>query len=376
MSGLAVSGVMKAFGGTAVLRGAALDVADGDLAAVLGPSGCGKTTLLRIVAGFERAEAGSVRIGGAEVGGLAPEKRRVGIVPQDAALFPHLSVAGNVGFGLVRGLFRRAGVGVLERVEECLELVGLGGYGSRMPYQLSGGQQQRVALARALAPRPGVVLLDEPFNALDRSLRGTVRDDVRAALKKAGATAVLVTHDQEEALSMADTVAVMRDGVIVQQGTPEELYARPADLGVATFVGEAVVLHAEATNGTVTCALGSLRADGTSGTGGVVGRSGDASGTGGVVRRGGDASGTGGVVRRGSDASGTGWVALRPEQLVLERGGAARVERVEFFGHDAAVTVVLPDGGVVRARAGGEAAYRVGDRVSVRVEGPVLFFGE
>ncbi|MFD9942171.1 ABC transporter ATP-binding protein [Nonomuraea sp. NPDC059023] len=337
MSGLAVSGVTKAFGGTAVLRGAALEVADGDLAAVLGPSGCGKTTLLRIVAGFERAETGSVRIGGAEVGGLAPEKRRVGIVPQDAALFPHLSVAGNVGFGLVRGLFRRAGGGVLERVEECLELVGLGGYGSRMPYQLSGGQQQRVALARALAPRPGVVLLDEPFNALDRSLRGTVRDDVRAALKKAGATAVLVTHDQEEALSMADTVAVMRDGVIVQQGTPEELYARPADLGVATFVGEAVVLEAVVANGTVTCALGSLQADG---------------------------------------ASGTGRVALRPEQLVLERGGAARVERVEFFGHDAAVTVVLPDGGVVRARARGEAAYRVGDSVEVRVEGPVLFFGE
>ncbi|MFI6387749.1 ABC transporter ATP-binding protein [Nonomuraea sp. NPDC050540] len=358
MSGLAVSGVTKAFGGAPVLRGAALEVADGDLAAVLGPSGCGKTTLLRIVAGFERADAGSVRIGGAEVGGLAPEKRRVGIVPQDAALFPHLSVAGNVGFGLVRGLFRRAGAGVAERVEECLELVGLGGYGSRMPYQLSGGQQQRVALARALAPRPGVVLLDEPFNALDRSLRGTVRDDVRAALKKAGATAVLVTHDQEEALSMADTVAVMRDGVIVQQGAPEELYARPADLGVATFVGEAVVLEALASNGTVTCALGSLRAD-------------DASARGEAAPQ-----GDGGGSWRGDGASGSGWVALRPEQLVLERGGVARVERVEFFGHDAAVTVVLPGGVVVRARARGEVAYRVGDTVGVRVEGPVLFFGE
>ncbi|MEV4897411.1 ABC transporter ATP-binding protein [Nonomuraea sp. NPDC055795] len=379
MSGLDVSGVTKAFGGAPVLRGAALDVADGDLAAVLGPSGCGKTTLLRIVAGFERADAGSVRIGGAEVGGLAPEKRRVGIVPQDAALFPHLSVAGNVGFGLVRGLFRRAGAGVAERVEECLELVGLGGYGSRMPYQLSGGQQQRVALARALAPRPGVVLLDEPFNALDRSLRGTVRDDVRAALKKAGATAVLVTHDQEEALSMADTVAVMRDGVIVQQGTPEELYARPADLGVATFVGEAVVLEAVAVNGTVTCALGSLRAGDVSATRGAapqgdggVGPQGD----GGVRRRGDGAPGSGAVEWRGDGAPGSGWVALRPEQLVLERGGVARVERVEFFGHDAAVTVVLPGGVVVRARARGEAAYRVGDTVGVRVEGPVLFFGE
>ncbi|MFI6499242.1 ABC transporter ATP-binding protein [Nonomuraea typhae] len=333
MSGLHVRGVSKAFGATPVLRGAALEVADGALAAVLGPSGCGKTTLLRVVAGFERADAGSVRIGGKEVGGLAPEKRRVGIVPQEAALFPHLSVAGNVGFGLGR---RSRSAGVAARVEECLELVGLGGYGTRMPYQLSGGQQQRVALARALAPRPGVVLLDEPFNALDRSLRGTVRDDVRAALKKAGATAVLVTHDQEEALSMADTVAVMRDGVIVQQGTPEELYARPADLGVATFVGEAVVLAASAADGVVVCALGSLPDSG---------------------------------------ASGVGHVAVRPEQLVLSPGGAGVVERVEFFGHDAAITVLLPDGGSVRARTRG-VGHRPGDRVEVRVEGPVLFFAE
>lgn len=327
MSGLTVSGVEKAFDGTQVLRGAALDVADGDLAAVLGPSGCGKTTLLRIVAGFERADSGSVRIAGTEVIGLPPEKRRVGIVPQEAALFPHLSVARNVAFGLPRGSGARVG--------ECLELVGLGGYGPRMPYELSGGQQQRVALARALAPRPGVVLLDEPFNALDRSLRGTVRDDVRAALKKAGATAVLVTHDQEEALSMADTVAVMREGVIVQQGTPAALYATPCDLGVATFVGEAVVLEGSAAGGTISCALGELRANGT---------------------------------------SGPGQVAVRPEQFVLTPGETGTVERVEFFGHDAAVTVALPDGIVVRARTRGDVDYRPGDRVSVSVEGPVLFF--
>jgi iron(III) transport system ATP-binding protein len=329
MSGLKVAGIVKAFSGTPVLRGAAMEVADGDLAAVLGPSGCGKTTLLRIVAGFERADAGSVLIGGAEVGHLPPERRRVGVVPQDAALFPHLSVARNVGFGLARGS--------RERIAECLELVGLGGYGGRMPYELSGGQQQRVALARALAPRPGVVLLDEPFNALDRSLRTSVRDDVRAALKAAGATAVMVTHDQEEALSMADTVAVMREGEIVQQGDPVRLYSSPADVGVAAFVGEAVVLDGVSADGTVTCALGTLPASGRPGAGRVV---------------------------------------VRPEQLLLSAGGAAIVERVEYYGHDAAVTVRLPCGTPVRARTRGDVPHRPGDRVAVRVDGSVLFFGE
>lgn len=329
MSGLKVSGITKAFDGTRVLRGADLTVADGDLVAVLGPSGCGKTTLLRIVAGFEHADSGSVTIAGREVAALPPEKRRVGIVPQEAALFPHLSVARNVAFGLPRGS--------ADRVGECLELVGLEGYGARMPYELSGGQQQRVALARALAPRPGVVLLDEPFNALDRSLRGTVRDDVRAALKKAGATAVLVTHDQEEALSMADAVAVMREGVIVQEGPPASIYAAPSDLGVATFVGEAVVLEASAAGGVATCALGTL-------------------------------------ARSSNGVSGSGRVAVRPEQFVLVPGESGTVERVEFFGHDAAVTVVLGEGIVIRARTRGDVLYRPGDAVDVRVEGPVLFF--
>nr|WP_221473539.1 ABC transporter ATP-binding protein [Planomonospora venezuelensis] len=326
------------------MRGASLTVGEGDLAAVLGPSGCGKTTLLRIVAGFEGLDAGSVRIGDREVAGLPPEKRRVGIVPQEAALFPHLSVARNVGFGLPRGAAGRAA-----RIEECLELVGLAGYGERMPHQISGGQQQRVALARALAPRPGVVLLDEPFNALDRSLRVSVRDEVRAALKRAGATAVLVTHDQEEALSMADTVAVMREGRIVQEGTPAAVYAAPRDLGVATFVGEAVVLAASGGGnggggggggGTVSCELGSLP-------------------------------------RRSGGGSGPGRVALRPEQFVLGapgEGAGGVVERVEFFGHDAAVTVALESGTVIRARTRGDVPHRPGDRVGVTVEGPVLFF--
>ncbi|MEV4182735.1 ABC transporter ATP-binding protein [Streptosporangium canum] len=331
---LTVTDVTKAFGGTRVLRGASLTVEEGDLAAVLGPSGCGKTTLLRIVAGFESLDSGSVAIGEREVAGLPPERRKVGIVPQEAALFPHLSVARNVGFGLPRGSS--------ERVEECLELVGLAGFGDRMPHQISGGQQQRVALARALAPHPGVVLLDEPFNALDRSLRVSVRDEVRAALKRAGATAVLVTHDQEEALSMADTVAVMREGRIVQEGTPASVYAAPCDLGVATFVGEAVVLAATSDQGVASCVLGDLP-------------------------------------QRANGVAGKGRVALRPEQFVLRAPGegvGGLVERVEFFGHDAAITVALEPGTVIRARTRGDVPHRPGDRVGVTVEGPVLFFPE
>src|SRR5690606_15057930 len=230
------------------------DVPAGALTAVLGPSGCGKTTLLRCVAGFERVDAGEIRVGTRLVAGprlhAAPERRRVAVVPQEGALFPHLSVAGNVAYGLDRAA-RRSG-----RVEEVLALVGLAGYGDRMPHQLSGGQQQRVAVARALAPRPPLVLLDEPFSALDASLRAELRHDVRQALRADGATAVLVTHDQGEALSMADRVAVMRDGRIVQYGTPAEVYGQPVDAWVADFVGEAVLLPARADDAVAHTPLG------------------------------------------------------------------------------------------------------------------------
>jgi iron(III) transport system ATP-binding protein len=224
------------------LRGADLVVEQGTLAAVLGPSGCGKTTLLRCLAGLERSDAGTIALGERVVAGpgawVAPEQRRIGLVPQEGALFPHLDVAGNLGFGL-RGrprAERRA------RVDELLELIGLAGYGDRRPSELSGGQQQRVALARALAPEPVAVLLDEPFSALDAGLRGSLRDEVRTTLARAGTTSVLVTHDQTEALTMADVVAVMREGVIVQVGPPDEVYHRPVDLWVARFLGDVVSL--------------------------------------------------------------------------------------------------------------------------------------
>jgi iron(III) transport system ATP-binding protein len=224
------------------LRGTDLVVAEGTLAAVLGPSGCGKTTLLRCLAGLERPDEGTIALGDRTVAGpgvhVPPEQRRIGLVPQEGALFPHLDVAGNLGFGLRRmpKAQRRA------RVEELLELIGLTDYGRRRPSELSGGQQQRVALARALAPDPVAVLLDEPFSALDAGLRGSLRDEVRATLARAGTTAVLVTHDQTEALTMADVVAVMRDGTIVQVGPPDEVYHRPVDLWVARFLGEVVTL--------------------------------------------------------------------------------------------------------------------------------------
>ncbi|MET9395356.1 ABC transporter ATP-binding protein [Streptomyces sp. NPDC006624] len=325
---LRIEGLTKSYGPEApVLRGLDLTVPGGTLAAVLGPSGCGKTTLLRVVAGFLRADAGTVTLGGRTVVGpgvhLPPERRRIGIVPQEGALFPHLSVARNVAFGLTgldRGERRR-------RTQEMLDLVGLAGYGDRMPHELSGGQQQRIALARALAPSPALVLLDEPFNALDSALRAGVRADVRAALLATGATALLVTHDQQEALSTADLVAVVRQGRVAQCDTPQNLYRRPADPWVAGFVGDAVLLPGKVHDGDSaastplgTVALAAPPQGGSSGT-----------------------------------------VVLRPEQLRLadprtEEAVRGTVRDVLYYGHDAKVTV---------------AVRGLDDPVDVRVAGPV-----
>jgi iron(III) transport system ATP-binding protein len=342
---LHVEGLTKSYGdgGPVVLRGLDLTVPTGALAAVLGPSGCGKTTLLRIVAGFLRADAGTVRVGDRVLTGPAagvsvpPERRRIGIVPQEGALFPHLSVAHNVTFGL-KGVDRPER---RRRAEEMLELVGLAGYGDRMPHELSGGQQQRVALARALAPRPQLVLLDEPFNALDSALRAGVRADVRTALRATGATAVLVTHDQQEALSTADLVAVVRDGRVAQCDTPQDLYRRPADPWVAGFVGDAVLLPGTVdTDGTVRTALGTVPLF---------------------------------PLPEGNPRTGT--VLLRPEQLRLTgptAHGAVRgtVTDVCFYGHDAMVTVAV-DGHAtpVGIRVAGPLRVRPGEETGVRVLG-------
>jgi len=220
-----------------VVDGVDLDVADGELIALVGPSGCGKSTLLRGIAGLEPVD-GQVVVAGRDVSALPPERRHVGLVFQDHALFPHLRVEQNLAFG-VRGLSR------YERstlVGELLELVRLPGVGRRFPHELSGGEQQRIALARALAPRPPVVLLDEPFANLDASLRDELRADVVAALRARGTSAVLVTHDRDEALQLGDRVAVMRDGRILQVGAPESVYETPVDRFVAAFLGDAAFL--------------------------------------------------------------------------------------------------------------------------------------
>ncbi|MEV1050012.1 ABC transporter ATP-binding protein [Streptomyces sp. NPDC049887] len=340
MNDLQVSGVVKSYGpGVNVLDGLDLTVQGGHLAAVLGPSGCGKTTLLRVIAGFLHADAGTVTVAGRTLTGpgvhLPPERRRIGIVPQEGALFPHLSVARNIAFGLT-GTDRRVRA---RRVEEMLELVGLGGYGDRMPHELSGGQQQRVALARALAPEPQLVLLDEPFTALDSGLRGAVRADVRAALRATGATAVLVTHDQQEALSTADVVAVLRHGRVAQCAVPEEIYQRPADPWVASFVGDAVFIAGTAeTNTAAATALGRI------------------------------------PLVAAPPGLGEGLVLLRPEQLHLTdpATAAARgtVTDVRFFGHDSMVTVSVD--GVNQAidiRAPGPLQVPLGGLVGIRVTG-------
>ena len=259
MTQLAMTGLYKAFGSLPVLTGVDLEVPAGSLTAILGPSGSGKTTLLRVLAGFERADGGTVTIGGTVADGpgvhVAPERRRIGYVPQEGSLFPHLSVAGNVGFGLPPR--ERRG----RRTAELLESVGLGGLGKRYPHQLSGGQQQRVALARALAIQPAVVLLDEPFASLDAHLRASVRADVQQIFRQAGTTAVLVTHDQDEALSTADRVAVLRDGKIAQCAAPQDLYARPVDADLASFIGDANLLTGVLGAGVVQTILGSLPVD-------------------------------------------------------------------------------------------------------------------
>ncbi|MFS8477385.1 MAG: ABC transporter ATP-binding protein [Micromonosporaceae bacterium] len=334
MAELRVTGLRKSYGPVQALAGVDLAVRSGDLVAVLGPSGCGKTTLLRCVAGFERADAGEVVVDGRTVTGLAPERRRIAVVPQEGALFPHLSVLENVAYGLDRSA-RRAG-----RAEQVLDLVGLAGLGDRMPHQLSGGQQQRVAVARALAPRPPIVLLDEPFSALDAALRAELRRDVRAALRADGATAVLVTHDQGEALSMADQVAVMRDGRIVQYGPPGVVYSEPADAWVAGFLGEAVWLPAEVSAGRAVTVLGE-------------------------------------VPVAGAVTAGAARVLLRPEQLALDPDGVpATVVRCDFHGHDALLTMRLTDGTEVAVRVLDRAGREVapGDRTGLRVTSPARAF--
>ncbi|WP_280189626.1 putative 2-aminoethylphosphonate ABC transporter ATP-binding protein [Delftia sp. PS-11] len=244
---LEVAGIHKNFETFSALRDVNLCVAPGEMLCFLGPSGCGKTTLLRIIAGLEVQTGGRIVQNGRDISWLPPEQRDYGIVFQSYALFPNLTVADNVGYGLVNGKLRKPEIRA--RVQELLQLVGLPESGGKYPSQLSGGQQQRVALARALAARPGLLLLDEPLSALDALERVRLRDEIRQLQKQVGITAIMVTHDQEEALSMADRIVVMNHGQIEQVGTPMDIYERPATPFVADFVGKVNVLHGQALGG-------------------------------------------------------------------------------------------------------------------------------
>ena len=336
MSGVHITGLAKSYGPLAVLDGLDLSVPPGSITAVLGPSGCGKSTLLRIVAGFVRPDAGTVRVGDRVVNGpdrhVAAQRRGVGYVPQEGALFPHLSVGENVLFGLPRRQRTAA------RRDEMLELAELPrALATRYPHELSGGQQQRVALARALAPRPDVVLLDEPFSSLDTTLRVVAGRSVARVLHHAGATALLVTHDQGEALSLSDEVAVMRAGRFVQVAPPAVLYDRPADPEIAVSVGGGTLLDGVVENGIVTTELGILP---------------------------GDRDAVPGAAR----------VLVRPEQLELVamgQGIPARVTEVDYHGAQVVVQLSLPSGDRITARGPAAAPPATGDEVGVRVVGEV-----
>jgi iron(III) transport system ATP-binding protein len=338
-----VTNLHKAFGDQPVLRGLELTVPAGSLTAILGSSGSGKTTLLRIVAGYERPDLGNVVVDGTVFDDahvhLRPESRHIGYVSQEGSLFPHLNVEANVAFGLRRRDRRGPQVG------DLLDAVGLSGLAKRYPHQLSGGQQQRVALARSLAVGSRIVLLDEPFNTLDANLRASVRADVHDILRRAGTTAILVTHDQDEAFLMADLLAVIRGGTIAQSGSPKDVYDDPVDADLATFVGHANLLDGMARDNAVDTPLGPL-----------------------PVRR--------------SDRGlpdGRMTVLVRPEQMDISPGreglGApATVLSADFHGSDTVVRVA-PDSdllpGQMTARALGNLGFGPGSAVRISVHGTV-----
>jgi iron(III) transport system ATP-binding protein len=328
-SSVAVEHISKSFGSEVAVVDASFAVEAGTTLALLGPSGCGKTTLLRVIAGLERPTSGRVLLDGQEITGpdfyLVPEKRRIGMVFQDGALFPHMTVAENIAYGLPKGANREA------EVSELLELVDLTGLGDRRPDTLSGGQAQRVALARALAPKPEVLLLDEPFSSLDAELRLRVRSEVAGLLRELAITSIYVTHDQEEAFVLGDRVAVMKEGTVVQVGTPAGIYDCPGSIWLAGFVGKANLVAGTVTGNIASTALGDVT---------VIG-----------------------------DAPGERSILLRPEYLSLIDGDSVTVCSVEFYGHDTAYSVKLGDEELM-VRSLGSPRFDVGDEAGIAYVGP------
>lgn len=327
---LHLESVDKRYGTVSAVAGLELDVRNGEVLALVGPSGCGKSTVLRLIAGLEWPDTGTIRIAGEQVAGEGtwrpPERRNVGMVFQDNALFPHLTVADNVAFGLHtrNGEQRRA------RIEAVLDMVAMGTMSARFPHELSGGEQQRVALARALAPEPELVLLDEPFSNLDRHLRTQIRADTIAALRKTETAALFVTHDQAEALAIADRIAVVRAGSVEQLGTPEEVFHTPTNRFVATFMGDADFLPAEPAGDQLGTEVGAVPLPN-------------------------------GLIPRGEDPE----LMIRPHEVVLRPAadGSARVIATEFQGGFVLHTVALASGRTLRSLQPHTTHYSIGTRV-------------
>lgn len=339
MAGLRIESVSKSFGAHAALDDVSLDVRDGEFLALLGPSGCGKTTMLRLISGFETASAGVIRLGDRVVSGpgvhVPPEKRRTGIVFQSYALWPHMDVAGNVAYALkvqnVPQAEREA------RVARALDLVGLSAHAARRPALLSGGQRQRVALARCLAMEPDIVLLDEPLANLDAHLRASMEEEFAAFHRRTGTTMVYITHDQSEAMALADRIAVMDKGRILQAASPQALYREPADATVARFIGGGMILPCTVISGTEVTVLGCKA----------------------VVRR-----------PAGASVSGPGQIAVRAHDLAFAQAGLpGRVERLVYRGGSylAEVAVDGLDQGPLRVEAGEPAPVAAGDRVHLAI---------
>ena len=344
MTSLSVSHLSVKFGDREVISDLSLELAEGEIASLLGPSGCGKTTLLRAIAGLIQPSAGTIRFGSQLVGVssvvLPPSKRKTGYVPQQGALFPHLSVVKNISFGLDREQYSQSEISQI--AAEMMSLIGMNGLEERMPYQLSGGQQMRVALARALAIKPKLILLDEPFAALDAVFRDELRTEVIGLLRSLGSTALLVTHDREEALVSSDRVILMREGQVAQSGTPEEVYEAPNSAETAASTGDVLTLPAlKSSLGVIDYPLSTSR---------------------------------------NSNADGqSGYVVIRPEEIrvskVSGQGQEGVLTHIDYYGHDAMLTIDLANSStIIRARVAGPAEFTIGQKVYLEHVGPIRYF--